>query len=296
MPPLKTPKQASYIPYALPYYQGKIDENFDKVVAMSRMANERNIDPEKAAALFGHMTGETGGTFDPKITPPKGHVQYTGLVQVDKPRFKIMSALMKQADKKANPTDFTQQAGYILDTFVTKHPQNTKYNWGRRDNQAIFMNSNEEIPETVRLLNDTYVRSGAVAKYPAKLLERQRSAQYIADKLRMVDWPQNIKVDWKQYATGNEPPLPLPNMTKKPTSKLIPKNKKGGKSKNWIQGAVDPAHKGDCTPMTKTTCTPRRKAFAMTMKKHHGFHKKDGGIINYDISKILATWKTSISE
>lgn len=50
--------------------------------------------------------------------------------------------------------------------------------------------------------------------------------------------------------------------------------RKGG---NWIQGAVNPAHKGYCTPMTKATCTPRRKAFAMTMKKHHGFHKEEGG-------------------
>jgi hypothetical protein len=48
--------------------------------------------------------------------------------------------------------------------------------------------------------------------------------------------------------------------------------KRGGK--NWIKGAVNPAHKGYCTPMTKSTCTPRRKAFARTMKKHHGFHKK----------------------
>jgi len=55
--------------------------------------------------------------------------------------------------------------------------------------------------------------------------------------------------------------------------KLIPKDKKG----NWIQGAVNPKHKGFCTPMTKSTCTPRRKAFAMTMKKHHGFHKKEEG-------------------
>jgi len=55
--------------------------------------------------------------------------------------------------------------------------------------------------------------------------------------------------------------------------KLIPKNKKG----NWIKGAVNPKHKGYCTPMTKSTCTPRRKAFARTMKKHHGFHKEEGG-------------------
>lgn len=50
--------------------------------------------------------------------------------------------------------------------------------------------------------------------------------------------------------------------------------KKGG----WIKKAVNPAHKGYCTPMTKSTCTPRRKAFAMTMKKHHGFHATGGWI------------------
>lgn len=44
--------------------------------------------------------------------------------------------------------------------------------------------------------------------------------------------------------------------------------------KNWIQEAVNPKHVGFCSPITKATCTPKRKAFAMTMKKHHGFHKK----------------------
>lgn len=34
----------------------------------------------------------------------------------------------------------------------------------------------------------------------------------------------------------------------------------------WIQKAVDPAHKGYCTPMTKDTCTPRRKALAKRFK------------------------------
>lgn len=47
----------------------------------------------------------------------------------------------------------------------------------------------------------------------------------------------------------------------------------------WIKKAVNPAHKGYCTPMTKATCTPRRKALARTFKKHHGFHAM-GGIIN----------------
>ena len=44
---------------------------------------------------------------------------------------------------------------------------------------------------------------------------------------------------------------------------------KEGKSadKNWIQKAVNPKHKGFCTPMTKKTCTPKRKALARTFKK-----------------------------
>ena len=40
-----------------------------------------------------------------------------------------------------------------------------------------------------------------------------------------------------------------------------------GTDKKWIQKAVDPKHKGYCTPMTKKTCTPARKALARTFKK-----------------------------
>jgi len=53
---------------------------------------------------------------------------------------------------------------------------------------------------------------------------------------------------------------------------LASRMKKGG---NWIAGAVNPAHKGYCTPMSKSTCTPRRKAFARRAKAHF---KQDGGM------------------
>lgn len=45
--------------------------------------------------------------------------------------------------------------------------------------------------------------------------------------------------------------------------------KKGGSTKNkkWIQKAINPKHKGYCTPMSKPTCTPKRKALARTLKK-----------------------------
>jgi hypothetical protein len=35
----------------------------------------------------------------------------------------------------------------------------------------------------------------------------------------------------------------------------------------WIQKAVNPEHKGFCTPMTKPTCTPQRKALAKRFKR-----------------------------
>ena len=35
----------------------------------------------------------------------------------------------------------------------------------------------------------------------------------------------------------------------------------------WIQGAVNPEHKGYCTPESKPTCTPARKALAKRFKK-----------------------------
>jgi hypothetical protein len=38
------------------------------------------------------------------------------------------------------------------------------------------------------------------------------------------------------------------------------------KDKNWIQKAVNPKHKGFCTPESKKTCTPKRKALAKTFK------------------------------
>jgi len=55
---------------------------------------------------------------------------------------------------------------------------------------------------------------------------------------------------------------------KRPKKKISMKT--GGtvkvKDGKWIQKAVNPAHKGYCTPMSKPTCTPKRKALAKTFK------------------------------
>jgi hypothetical protein len=55
---------------------------------------------------------------------------------------------------------------------------------------------------------------------------------------------------------------------KKYNDSSVLKSAKTYKAKDgkWIQKAVNPAHKGYCTPMTKATCTPKRKALAKTFK------------------------------
>ncbi len=57
----------------------------------------------------------------------------------------------------------------------------------------------------------------------------------------------------------------------------LPVAKEGG----WIKGAVNPAHKGYCTPMTKSTCTGHRKAFAKRAKAH--FKQEGGTFKTYNI-------------
>jgi hypothetical protein len=51
---------------------------------------------------------------------------------------------------------------------------------------------------------------------------------------------------------------------------------------NFLKKAINPAHKGYCTPMSKSTCTPRRKALALRFKPggdlHHPAKKKKEGM------------------
>lgn len=62
--------------------------------------------------------------------------------------------------------------------------------------------------------------------------------------------------DWKDVFYGN------------------PDMKKGG---HWIQGAVNPKHRGFCTPLSNPKCTGHRRALALLFKRKHGFHKKQLG-------------------
>jgi hypothetical protein len=92
-----------------------------------------------------------------------------------------------------------------------------------------------------------------------KRAEKESGAAVRSGKLqRGGNWPGKVKqVGRKDDGTEHEGPS-----LREKIAHLVEKKKK-----DWIQGAVDPAHKGFCTPMTKKTCTPARKALAKRFKK-----------------------------
>ena len=100
---------------------------------------------------------------------------------------------------------------------------------------------------------------------------RDPNVKRVAENFQKMDYKDADK--GTQFENKNEPKLKkqIHRMRgdTRPSGRVDREGlKKGGKSdKKWIQKAVDPKHKGYCTPMTKKTCTPARKALARTFKK-----------------------------
>lgn len=117
-----------------------------------------------------------------------------------------------------------------------------------------------------KILDD--VKSSSLAKHTASLMKHAKNQASLALFNEQESLKQS-KIDSYTKRLGGKMEV---------NNDGQPEYKSGGK--HWIQKAVNPKHKGFCTPMTKATCTPHRKALAMTFKKHHGFHK-EGGIQEY---------------
>ena len=96
-------------------------------------------------------------------------------------------------------------------------------------------------------------------KFPETESLTHQKGPYVGDVGSERKGPKRIK--WEK------PDWPKRPGPKRPEWKRMPAAKGGKADKKWIQKAVNPKHKGYCTPMTKKTCTPARKALARTFKK-----------------------------
>ena len=116
-----------------------------------------------------------------------------------------------------------------------------------------------KFPETESLTHQKGPYVGDVGSERPGIKRRPKGKERIPDWPKRPPPPKGIDYD-RVYDKAEE----LAQKQKEPGTGYA----KGGKTdKKWIQKAVDPKHKGYCTPMTKKTCTPARKALARTFKK-----------------------------
>lgn len=167
-----------------------------------------------------------------------------------------------QGSLSRRPTNLLDNVNYSL-----------THNGGRDKNASVQMDPTES-----QLMTDAYIwskRPDMQGKSPQAIIE-----SYFGRPVHTGNPVDSLRASLNNINHGAVSDF---NMTPN-ISVTDPKNigmaglAKGG----WIKGAVNPAHKGYCTPMTKSTCTGHRRAFALTMKKHHGFHHKGaGGLMKY---------------
>jgi len=85
------------------------------------------------------------------------------------------------------------------------------------------------------------------------------------------DIAEGLKKRANEYDSTSKEDFRRADSAKASLKKILPEKKKGGtvkaKDGKWIQKAINPKHKGYCTPETKATCTPKRKALAHTLRK-----------------------------
>ena len=87
-----------------------------------------------------------------------------------------------------------------------------------------------------------------------------------SDNPETSDW---LEIEYVPSEDGEEEFEPVidPKGYNIPLNLVMRINNEGiNENDKWIQKAVDPKHKGYCTPMTKATCTPARKALAKRFK------------------------------
>lgn len=250
--PIEKPKE--------PVNKKQIDQNWGRIVEMYNRARSSELTNSHVIGLIGNIGYETMGNFDPKQKQlNKGPGR--GLIQWEKGTERYKDFVRNVKD----PLSFDDQYNFVLNSLTDENSLNSTLHWGAYGNQDKWIKNKNMTPEqAAESLSELYFRPGK-----PNVEERKRVSRYIHDRLQKE---MLLKPDWF--------------VANKIKSNIISSKKKGG----WIQNAINPAHKGYCTPMTKATCTPHRKALARRFKSGEFKKHQQGGSLP-SISNILEKWK-----
>ena len=136
---------------------------------------------------------------------------------------------------------------------------------GRVEAEPSNRNRRAEISRVHGELNRGYKTGGRVGKALGHMVGKtvKKFAKEYHKKKKLAEDTKKGKFPETESLTHQKGPY----VGDVGSEKRVKKAKGGKTDKKWIQKAVNPKHKGYCTPMTKKTCTPRRKALARTFKK-----------------------------
>lgn len=222
--------------------QAQVEQSYSRAV----LAN----DPGKETGYQGVDMFDAGGL----IGDPKKNVLTQSAIGEN-------SFADPQSSLSRRPTNLLDNVNYSL-----------THNGGRDKNNSVQMDPTES-----QLMTDAYIwskRPDMQGKAPKEII-----GSYFGRPVHTgnpVDALRSSLNNINHGAVSDFNMTPNVSVTDPRNINAVALHGKGG----WIKGAVNPAHKGYCTPMTKSTCTGHRRAFALTMKKHHGFHCA-GGLMKY---------------
>lgn len=188
---------------------------------------------------------------DGKLYSTKG--SYDPVTETMIPNNDLKEVVVRSSKTKQIPKSIIEKQEQIQNNVVTQPNEITPI----KKSSVISVKSDIKNPSIVDFLNSSGLNS--------TFKERSKLA-----KVRGIE-------NYKGTADQN---LKLLAMLRSETLNTndIPASRKM-KDGGWIKEAINSAHKGYCTPMTKSTCTPHRKAFAIRAKNHF---KEDGGPVNFD--------------
>lgn len=171
-------------------------------------------------------------------------------------------AIVKKA-KKAQFGALLKSVGKAVDKYSVKQAGVAAEQAGVAAERAAAKAADDNAWKQMRRL-DRYERG--IIKTPLSKADREIATKY-RESPKGQAWIKGHEESLKKYEDAAAERIKAYNAQKANGVK----QKNGGVTKakdgKWIQKAINPKHKGYCTPMTKSTCTPKRKALAVTLKK-----------------------------
>jgi len=212
---------------------------------------------ETATLMYQELVNKYGGGAQ-EDSIDAGNTQWHGIEMNEDPIGEVFGWSGKEKEAKANTETINNAKAEI-----TKYPPS--HIWGQPGRNSAPADDKQLM--TVRL-NMAKQHMPTLAELMPQLFDLTQGYGDMVQIYNGKPLKGLIPSNWYYFLRGEEGYVDNEQAVRKLNQEIDNLGQQIGLQEDdkWIQKAVDPAHKGYCTPMTKDTCTPRRKALAKRFK------------------------------